>query len=191
MLILILKLISLNGSNNSLQNLNKSLNKSTSTNKKFVSTNSITQVKIPEQGSNINVICWFRPINKSELQKTTKNCIEFISSNQLLISSDPILSFKQTFIFVKIFDEDVDLEDIYNASNVYDVLKGYNGTVLCYGQTGSGKTYTIGQLYPRVIKEIFSYIKFNSQELIKVQISYLEIYMERINDLINPKNKKI
>ena len=170
------------------------MNKSSSINKKFVSTNSITQVKIPDQGSNIKVICRFRPINKSELQKTTKNCIEFVSSNQLLISSDSILSFKQTFIFDKIFDEDADPEDIYNASTknvVYDVLKGYNGTVLCYGQTGSGKTYTIGQLYPRVIKEIFSYIKLNSQELIKVQISYLEIYMERINDLINPKNTNL
>ena len=69
--------ISLNGNNISPQNLNKSLNKSSSINKKFVSTNSITQVKIPEQGSNINVICRFRPINKSELQKTTKNYIEF------------------------------------------------------------------------------------------------------------------
>ncbi len=129
---------------------------------------------------------------KSELQKTTKNCVEFISSNHLLISSDSILSLKQSFIFDKIYGEDP--EDIYNfsiKSVVYDVVKGYNGTILCYGQNVSGKTYIIGQLYPRVIKEIFSYIKSNPQVSIKVLISYLEIQMERINDLINPKNTNL
>jgi hypothetical protein len=68
-------------------------------------------VKIPDQGSNIKVICRFRPINKSELQKTTKNYIEFISSNQLLISSDSILSLKQSFTFDKIYD-DMEAEDL-------------------------------------------------------------------------------
>jgi kinesin family protein 5 len=102
-------------------------------------------VKIPDQGSNIKVICRFRPINKSELQKTTKNFVEFISSNHLLISSDSILSLKQSFTFKKINDEDP--EDIYNCSTksaVYDMVKRYNGTVLCYGQNGFGKTYIIG-----------------------------------------------
>ncbi len=51
------------------------------------------------------------------------------------------------------------------------MVKGYNGTILCYGQNVSGKTYIIGQLYPRVIKEIFSYMKSNPQESIKIQIS--------------------
>ncbi len=91
------------------------------------------------------IIRRFRPINKSELQKTTKNFVEFISSNHLLISSDSILSLKQSFTFKKINDEDP--EDIYNCSTksaVYDMVKRYNGTVLCYGQNGFGKTYIIG-----------------------------------------------
>ncbi|XP_027162952.1 kinesin-like protein KIN-UB isoform X1 [Coffea eugenioides] len=81
---------------------------------------------------------------------------------------------------------------------VESVLEGYNGTVMAYGQTGSGKTYTLGRLgdedtsargiMVRSLEDIFSNI---SQETDTVTVSYLQLYMETIQDLLNPANDNI
>lgn len=52
----------------------------------------------------------------------------------------------QTFVFDKVFDENVSQGDVYEATtrNLLDsVLDGYNATVFAYGATGCGKTHTI------------------------------------------------
>lgn len=81
---------------------------------------------------------------------------------------------------------------------VESVLDGYNGTVMAYGQTGTGKTYTLGRLgdedtsargiMVRSLEDIFSSI---SQETDSVSVSYLQLYMETIQDLLNPANDNI
>lgn len=81
---------------------------------------------------------------------------------------------------------------------VESVLDGYNGTVLAYGQTGTGKTYTLGQLgeedvsdrgiMARSMEDILSNL---SPETDCVLVSYLQLYMETIQDLINPANDNI
>lgn len=79
------------------------------------------------------------------------------------------------------------------------VLQGHNGTILAYGQTGSGKTHTIlGSMknpqlmgiIPRALQEI-------SREMLAVEthckasVSLIEIYCERICDLLNPTNSDL
>ncbi|KAL3536931.1 hypothetical protein ACH5RR_000297 [Cinchona calisaya] len=81
---------------------------------------------------------------------------------------------------------------------VESVLDGYNGTVMAYGQTGTGKTYTLGRLgdedtsargiMVRSLEDIFSNI---SHETDSVTVSYLQLYMETIQDLLNPANDNI
>ncbi|XP_022897147.1 kinesin-like protein KIN-UB isoform X5 [Olea europaea var. sylvestris] len=76
---------------------------------------------------------------------------------------------------------------------VESVLDGYNGTVMAYGQTGTGKTYTLGRLgdedtsargiMVRSMEDILSNI---SSETDSVSVSYLQLYMETILDLLNP-----
>ena len=85
---------------------------------------------------------------------------------------------------------------------VDDILNGYNGTVFAYGQTGAGKSYTmmgtsieddVGKgITPRIVEQIFTSI-LSSPPTIEytVRVSYMEIYMERIRDLLAPQNDNL
>jgi kinesin family protein 5 len=77
---------------------------------------------------------------------------------------------------------------------IADVLKGYNGTIFAYGQTSSGKTFTMEgpDIYgpdrgviPRIVENIFNFIMIAPETLeFTVRISFVEIYLERIRDLL-------
>jgi kinesin family protein 5 len=95
-----------------------------------------------------------------------------------------------------------DVFDFSIRSTVDDILNGYNGTVFAYGQTGAGKSYTMmgsdvddeeGRgVTPRIVEQIFSSI-LSSPGTIEytVRVSYMEIYMERIRDLLAPHNDNL
>jgi centromeric protein E len=87
-----------------------------------------------------------------------------------------------------------------NNSRVYDnaakrlvrrVMEGYHGTVFAYGMTGTGKTFsmqgTANQpgVIPLAITDIFSYIRENPDREFLLRVSYLEIYNEKIYDLLS------
>lgn len=70
-------------------------------------------------------------------------------------------------------------------------MEGYNGTVFAYGMTGTGKTFSMqgtanqpGTI-PLAITDIFSYIRENPDREFLLRVSYLEIYNEKIFDLLN------
>ncbi|XP_057500359.1 kinesin-like protein KIN-UB [Actinidia eriantha] len=81
---------------------------------------------------------------------------------------------------------------------VESVLDGYNGTVMAYGQTGTGKTYTLGRLgdedssargiMVRAMEDILADICLETDS---ISVSYLQLYMETIQDLLNPANNNI
>ncbi|XP_050386767.1 kinesin-like protein KIN-UB [Argentina anserina] len=81
---------------------------------------------------------------------------------------------------------------------VESVLEGYNGTVMAYGQTGTGKTFTLGRLgeedisdrgiMVRAMEDILADI---SLETDSVSVSYLQLYMETLHDLLDPANDNI
>lgn len=87
-----------------------------------------------------------------------------------------------------------------NNGRVYDsaakrlvrrVMEGYHGTVFAYGMTGTGKTFSMQGtanspgVIPLAITDIFSYIRENPGREFLLRVSYLEIYNEKIYDLLS------
>ncbi|KAI5655612.1 hypothetical protein M9H77_32799 [Catharanthus roseus] len=106
-----------------------------------------------------------------------------------------------TYEFDEVLTEFASQKRVYEAVAkpvVESVLEGYNGTVMAYGQTGTGKTYTLGLLgeedtaargiMVRAMEDILSEIV---PETDSVSVSYLQLYMETIQDLLDPANDNI
>ncbi|XP_067623644.1 kinesin-like protein Klp68D [Eurosta solidaginis] len=101
----------------------------------------------------------------------------------------------------------------YNASasqiNIYNevvfplvssVLEGFNGCIFAYGQTGTGKTHTMEGvrghtelmgIIPRTFEQIWLHINRTENFQFLVDVSYLEIYMEELRDLLKPNSKHL
>ncbi|CAH2350971.1 putative kinesin-like protein 3 [[Candida] railenensis] len=144
------------------------------------------------QNTNIKVIARFRPPNEEEL-KHGNQITEFYNDNKSV--SIHTKEFSNNFTFDKVFDPSSSQLDIYNYSikeTIDDFFKGYNGTILAYGQSGSGKSFTmtggvhLDGIIPRLITDIFNSISNGSDEIeYTVGVSYMEIYMEQIRDLLD------
>ncbi|KAL8495469.1 hypothetical protein ACS0TY_019565 [Phlomoides rotata] len=106
-----------------------------------------------------------------------------------------------TFEFDEVLTEFASQKRVYEVVAkpvVESVLDGYNGTVMAYGQTGTGKTYTLGRLgdedtsargiMVRAMEDILANI---SPETDSITVSYLQLYMESIQDLLYPANDNI
>ncbi|KOX70429.1 Kinesin-like protein KIF16B, partial [Melipona quadrifasciata] len=76
------------------------------------------------------------------------------------------------------------------------VFTGYNSCLVAYGQSASGKTYTMmgtkedPGLTPRLCRGIFARIEDErrNERSYSVSVSYLEIYNERVRDLLKPSS---
>ena len=82
------------------------------------------------------------------------------------------------------------------------VIEGFNGTIFAYGQTSSGKTHTMQGpniedfemqgIIPRMVWTVFNRIETSAEHIeFTVKISMMEIYNERIKDLLNPEKDNL
>ncbi|XP_010476214.1 PREDICTED: kinesin-like protein KIN-UA [Camelina sativa] len=106
-----------------------------------------------------------------------------------------------TFEFDEVLTEYASQKRVYEVVAkpvVEGVLDGYNGTIMAYGQTGTGKTYTLGQLgeedvadrgiMVRAMEDILAEV---SLETDSISVSYMQLYMETVQDLLDPSNDNI
>ncbi|MDC3321564.1 hypothetical protein OAV88_03075 [bacterium] len=135
----------------------------------------------------VQVFCRFRPTSSSRSQRLEHNAKDEVKLSRSLQSSDV-----KTFTYDSVLSEEIRNAQVYalTAQNVVEkCVQGYNGTIFAYGQTGSGKTYTMfgnessEGVVPRTLRTIFS-----SSSNIQVNVSYVQIYCEMIQDLLDPNN---
>jgi len=154
-------------------------------------------------GNNIKVVCRFRPQNKRETAEGGVEIVRFDGNGQTVYFEGKEAN--TNFTFDRSFAPGTSQESVFSysvKSTVEDVLNGYNGTVFAYGQTGSGKTYTMmgadidstaeKGIIPRITEQIFTSIMQAPPHLeFTVKVSYMEIYMEKVRDLLNPANDNL
>lgn len=149
----------------------------------------------------VKVVVRFRPQQERELLKGGAPICKFDTTGKTVSMNG---TRKAAFTFDRVFDTKTSQDMIYDYTAkpiVEDVLKGYNGTIFAYGQTSSGKTFTMegpdidGEhrgVIPRIVENIFSYIDIAPESFeFTVRMSYFEIYMEKIRDLLCDGNDNL
>ncbi|XP_037684487.1 kinesin-like protein KIF1B isoform X7 [Choloepus didactylus] len=161
-------------------------------------------------GASVKVAVRVRPFNSRETSKESKCIIQMQGSSTSIINPKNPKEAPKSFSFDYSYWSHTSSEDPCFASQnrVYNdigkemllhAFEGYNVCIFAYGQTGAGKSYTMmgkqegGQagIIPQLCEELFEKINDNCNEEMSysVEVSYMEIYCERVRDLLNPKNK--
>eukprot|EP00164_Ancoracysta_twista_P001120 GFYU01001468.1.p1 GENE.GFYU01001468.1~~GFYU01001468.1.p1 ORF type:complete len:1151 (+),score=495.77 GFYU01001468.1:265-3717(+) len=166
-------------------------------------------------GDNVRVAVRVRPFNDREKDRNAKVIVAMDGPTTTLTNPENGEEKKFTFDFSywshdgfqvdgngysqPSNDKYADQVKVFNDLGI-DVLnnawEGYNVSLFAYGQTGSGKSYSmVGYdankgIIPMVCDEIFKRIEKTQSDdhRFQVEASMMEIYMERIRDLFNPKN---
>ncbi|XP_058554939.1 kinesin-like protein KIF1A isoform X21 [Neofelis nebulosa] len=161
-------------------------------------------------GASVKVAVRVRPFNSREMSRDSKCIIQMSGSTTTIINPKQPKETPKSFSFDYSYWSHTSPEDIKYASQkqVYrdigeemlqHAFEGYNVCIFAYGQTGAGKSYTMmGKqekdqqgIIPQLCEDLFSRINdtTNDNMSYSVEVSYMEIYCERVRDLLNPKNK--
>ncbi|XP_076283132.1 uncharacterized protein LOC143210285 isoform X2 [Lasioglossum baleicum] len=164
--------------------------------------------------ANIKVAVRVRPISARELNRTGSDVVVHTDSNGISLTNLKVSSSKagdsrertRRYGFDYCFDSsNSDAENFADQERIYEtlgqtvleaVLSGYNSCLVAYGQSASGKTYTMmgtkedPGLTPRLCEGLFARIEEDrkNQKNCSVSVSYLEIYNERVRDLLKPSS---
>ncbi|XP_061910312.1 kinesin-like protein KIF1B isoform X21 [Entelurus aequoreus] len=162
-------------------------------------------------GASVKVAVRVRPFNSRETSKDSKCIIQMQGNTTTILNPKAPKEPAKTFSFDYSYWSHTTPEDpcfaaqnqVYNdigKEMLQHAFEGYNVCIFAYGQTGAGKSYTMmgkqeeGQegIIPMLCEDLFEKInEDNNKEALSysVEVSYMEIYCERVRDLLNPKNK--
>ncbi|XP_053989644.1 kinesin-like protein KIF14 [Hylaeus volcanicus] len=167
------------------------------------------------ESSNLIVGIRVRPLNAKELNDSKITSVVQVNGQNVIVNCDTI---QHTFMYDHCFMSHVDAtkSDHANQETVFksmvlplvqNAFEGYNVCLFAYGQTGSGKSYSMmGQeslqmnltqfdeatgIIPRFCQELFTRIHGNVNTKTTVEISYFEIYNEKIHDLLTNVNNGV
>ncbi|KAI1467989.1 kinesin heavy chain [Daldinia caldariorum] len=170
----------------------------------------------PAGGGNIKVVVRCRPFNSREIDRGSK-CIVEMKGNQTVLTppADAAHGPKgskdnsvKTFAFDKSYWSFNKNDPNYAGQEslhsdlgkplLDNAFQGYNNCIFAYGQTGSGKSYSMmgygkeAGIIPHICQDMFRRIEELQKDKTTrctVEVSYLEIYNERVRDLLNPATK--
>nr|XP_012315972.1 kinesin-like protein KIF1C isoform X2 [Aotus nancymaae] len=161
-------------------------------------------------GASVKVAVRVRPFNARETSQDAKCVVSMQGNTTSIINPKQSKDAPKSFTFDYSYWSHTSAEDPQFASQqqVYrDIgeemllhsFEGYNVCIFAYGQTGAGKSYTMmgrqepGQqgIVPQLCEDLFSRVSENqsAQLSYSVEVSYMEIYCERVRDLLNPKSR--
>ncbi|KAM9778287.1 kinesin-like protein KIF13B isoform 2-T2 [Syngnathus typhle] len=165
--------------------------------------------------SNVKVAVRVRPMSRREKDLTTK-CVVEMEANQTILNPAIVTLSKgdprnqpKVFAYDHCFwsmdesqrDKFAGQEVVFQClgeSLLDNAFMGYNACIFAYGQTGSGKSYTMmgsaeqPGLIPRLCSSLFSRTMQEAREgeSFTVEVSYMEIYNEKVRDLLDPKGNR-
>lgn len=73
------------------------------------------------------------------------------------------------------------------------VVNGYNGAIFAYGQTAAGKTHTMQGsssdpgILSQAVRDLYEAMEAAREDAFVVKVSYLEVYNEKVRDLLDGK----
>ncbi|VDL74929.1 unnamed protein product [Nippostrongylus brasiliensis] len=157
--------------------------------------------------SSVKVAVRVRPFNQREIANGSR-CIIGMNGTTTTISGstpDKCHSFNFDHSYWSYSKDDAHFASqvqVYQELGVEmleHAFEGYNVCIFAYGQTGGGKSYTMmGKpgdenemgIIPRLCNDLFARVKSNSDSNVQysVEVSYMEIYCERVKDLLNPNS---
>ncbi|KAK7132462.1 hypothetical protein R3I93_018865 [Phoxinus phoxinus] len=158
----------------------------------------------------VKVAVRVRPFNTRETNKDSKCIIQMQGNSTTILNPKNPKEGPKSFSFDYSYWSHTSPDDPSFASQslvfndigkemLQHAFEGYNVCIFAYGQTGAGKSYTMmgkqeeGQegIIPLLCEDLFEKINDNNNEEISysVEVAYMEIYCERVRDLLNPKNK--
>jgi kinesin family protein 13 len=169
---------------------------------------------------NIKVAIRVRPFNQRELDLKTELCVDMSDNQTYILKEgsseiERTFTYDNCFWSHDEFDTDEhgyhfpvkgsrkywDQERVYNVLGkdvLNNALNGYNCCLFAYGQTGSGKSYSIfgyGEnkgIVPKICNQFLdgTTLVEDDKRSFSLSISMLEIYNEKIQDLLIPIAKR-
>ncbi|GFY94971.1 kinesin motor family protein [Actinidia rufa] len=154
-------------------------------------------IDVPRSGGDsISVTIRFRPLSEREYQRGDE--ISWYADGDKIVRNE--YNPATAYAFDKVFGHSTVSQEVYEVAArpvVKAAMEGVNGTVFAYGVTSSGKTHTMHGdqnapgVIPLAIKDVFSMIQDTPGREFLLRVSYLEIYNEVINDLLDPTGQNL
>eukprot|EP00762_Andalucia_godoyi_P007200 ANDGO_08113.mRNA.1 Kinesin-like protein KIN-5C len=144
----------------------------------------------------VRVVAKLRPLLPQEGTKTCLSTSPDYESGKQLIHLNA-LSQTLSFSLDSVYEQETNLSQFYSSEIKPMVLNAVKNSTACsvfaYGVTGSGKTHTMhgsaseAGVIPRAVHDVFANLKPKQ----RVLVSYLEIYQEKVYDLLVEQNVAI
>ncbi|AES74241.2 putative plus-end-directed kinesin ATPase transcription factor C2H2 family [Medicago truncatula] len=157
---------------------------------------SVDPVETSTSADSISVTIRFRPLSEREYNKGDE--IAWYADGDKIVRNE--YNPATAYAFDRVFGPHTVSDEVYEVAAkpvVKAAMEGVNGTVFAYGVTSSGKTHTMHGdqnspgIIPLAIKDVFSMIQDTPGREFLLRVSYLEIYNEVINDLLDPTGQNL